>query len=63
MWVAPASLTVEEDTIRGMATKTKTTVRGMPFAFLTYMVIFRGAIFGELVVKGQSLVSRNCRHF
>lgn len=34
-WVSPSSLTIEEETIRGVATKTKTTVRGMPFAFLT----------------------------
>ena len=34
-WVAPASLSVEADTIRGIANKTKTTMRGMPFALLT----------------------------
>ena len=34
-WVSPSSLSIEDDTIRGVANKTKTTVRGMPFAFLT----------------------------
>ena len=34
-WVSPSSLSIEDDTIRGVANKTKTTMRGMPFAFLT----------------------------
>ena len=34
-WVSPSSLSIEDDTIRGVANKTKTTTRGMPFAFLT----------------------------
>ena len=34
-WVSPSSLSIEDDTIRGVANKTKTTVRGMPFAFLS----------------------------
>lgn len=34
-WVSPSSLSIEADTIRGVASKTKTTTRGMPFAFLT----------------------------
>ena len=34
-WVSPSSLTIDENTIRGVANKTKTTTRGMPFAFLT----------------------------
>ena len=34
-WVSPSSLSIEDNIIRGVATKTKTTARGMPFAFLT----------------------------
>ena len=34
-WVSPSSLTIDADAIRGVANKTKTTTRGMPFAFLT----------------------------
>ena len=34
-WVSPSSLSIEADTIRGVANKTKTTIRGMPFALLT----------------------------
>ena len=34
-WVSPSSLTIDDDAIRGVANKTKTTTRGMPFAFLT----------------------------
>ena len=34
-WVSPSSLSIEDDTIRGVANKTKTTMRGLPFAFLT----------------------------
>lgn len=34
-WVSPSSLSIEADIIRGVASKTKTTTRGMPFALLT----------------------------
>ena len=35
LWVTPSDLIIDGDVIRGVAKKTKTTTRGMPFAFLT----------------------------
>ena len=35
LWVAPSTLIEDGDIIRGVAVKTKTTSRGMPFAFVT----------------------------
>lgn len=34
LWIAPSALHEDGDTIRGVASKTKTTTRGMPFAFI-----------------------------
>ena len=35
LWVTPSSLHADRDTIRGVAARTKTTSRGMPFGFIT----------------------------
>ena len=34
LWISPIQLTEDDDLVRGVATRTKTTNRGMPFAFI-----------------------------
>jgi hypothetical protein len=59
-WVSPSSLSIEADTIRGVASKTKTTTRGMPFAFLTCGFLSGGPLRYLGLPNGSTWCKRRC---
>ena len=55
LWISPMQLTEDDDLVRGVAARTKTTTRGMPFAFIKCGLL-SGATSSNWATKWLNLV-------